>query len=101
VVNVSGRPFTIKKQFVDDLEELGMDESIRTLGRALLIFHSPADTVVSIDNAEHIFQTAGYPKSFVTLNAAHHLLLDPADATYVGKIIAAWTDRYIKTKEHL
>ncbi len=99
VVSVSGRPFTIKKQFVDDLEELRMDESIRHLGRALLVFHSPEDKVVSIDNAEHIFQTAAQPKSFVTLDKAHHLLLDAVDANYVGKVIAAWADRYINVKE--
>jgi alpha/beta superfamily hydrolase len=96
VVSVSGRPFTIKKQFVDDLEELRMDESIRNLDRALLVFHSPADEVVSIDNAEHIFQTAAHPKSFVTLDKAHHLLLDADDATYVGKVIAAWADIHLR-----
>lgn len=96
VVSVSGRPFTIKKQFIDDLEELRMDESIRNLGAALLVFHSTADHVVSMDNADHIFQTARFPKSFVALDNAHHLLLDAGDADYVGKVIAAWSDRYIR-----
>lgn len=96
VISVSGRPFTIKKQFVDALEQPQMDDSIRNLNRALLVIHSSADEVVSIDNAGHIFETAGYPKSFVTLENAHHLLLDPADANYIGKVIAAWADIYIR-----
>ena len=66
-----------------------MDESIRRLGRALLVMHSPLDRTVSIDNAEHIFKTAEHPKSFVTLNEADHLLLNPADARYAGEVIAA------------
>jgi esterase/lipase len=94
-VSVSGRPFRIKKQFVDDLEELRMDETIRGLGRALLVLHSPADRTVSLENAIHIFETAIQPKSFVTLGAADHLLLDPVDARYAGEVIAAWAGRYL------
>jgi len=98
-VTIAGRPFRIKKQFVEDLETLRMDETIRNLGRALLVFHSPIDQVVSIDNAAHIFKTAKHPKSFVTLDSADHLLLDPDDARYAGNVIAAWTRKYIGAPE--
>jgi len=94
-VSVAGRPFRIKKQFVEDLEELRMDETIRGLGRALLVMHSPADTTVAMENATHIFETASEPKSFVTLEGADHLLLDPVDARYAGNVIAAWASRYL------
>jgi len=94
-VSISGRPFRIKKQFVDDLEELRMDETIRSLGRALLVLHSPADRTVSLENAIHIFETANQPKSFVTLGEADHLLLNPVDARYAGEVIAAWAGRYL------
>ena len=96
-VSISGRPFRIKKQFVDDLEELRMDETIRSLGRALLVMHSPADRTVSLENAVHIFETAQQPKSFVTLAEADHLLLNPVDARYAGEVIAAWAGRYLGT----
>ena len=79
----------------DDLEELRMDETIRGLGRALLVLHSTADRTVSLENAIHIFETANQPKSFVTLGAADHLLLDPVDARYAGEVIAAWAGRYL------
>jgi putative redox protein len=96
-VSISGRPFRIKKRFVEDLEELRMDETIRRLGRALLVMHSPLDRTVSLENAEHIFETAQQPKSFVTLDEADHLLLNPADARYAGEVIAAWAGKYVGT----
>jgi putative redox protein len=94
-VSISGRPFRIKKQFVEDLEALRMDETIRSLGRALLVMHSPADRTVKLENATHIFETANHPKSFVSLGEADHLLLDPVDARYVGEVIASWAGRYL------
>jgi len=96
-VSIAGRPFRIKKQFVEDMEELRMDETIRNLGRALLVMHSPLDRTVNIENAEHIFETAKHPKSFVALNEADHLLLNPVDARYAGEVIAAWALRYVAT----
>jgi putative redox protein len=92
-VSIAGRPFRIKKQFVDDLDALRMDESIRDLDRALLVMHSPADRTVDIENAYHIFETARHPKSFVSLDKADHLLLDPDDARYAGGVIAAWAEK--------
>jgi len=39
-VNIGGRPFTIKKQFIDDLEKYAKEEFIKDLDRPLLILHS-------------------------------------------------------------
>lgn len=94
-VSIAGRPFKIRKQFLDDLEEHRMDETIRTLNRALVIFHSPFDDIVSIDNAAKIFKAARHPKSFVSLDDADHLLSDERDSRYVGSVIAAWALRYL------
>jgi pimeloyl-ACP methyl ester carboxylesterase len=94
-VSISGRPFRIKKQFVEDLEEMRMDETIRGLGRALLVLHSPQDRTVSVENAVHIFETAKGSKSFVTLDGADHLLLDPVDARYAGEVIALWAGKHL------
>jgi putative redox protein len=95
-ITISGRTFTIKKQFLDDLERTRMQETIRELNRALLIFHSPGDQTVGIDNAAHIFQAAQQPKSFISLAGADHLLSNPRDSLYVGTLIAAWAGRYIE-----
>ena len=99
-VNLAGRTFKIKKQFLDDLESVPMQQTIRNLDRALLIFHSPVDGVVGIENAAKIFQIAGHPKSFISLDKADHLLMNPKDSQYVGSLIAAWAMKYIE-KENL
>lgn len=95
VVELAGRKFKIKKQFLDDLEATSMKERIRRLKRALLIFHSPIDNIVGIDNAAQIFQSALHPKSFVSLDTADHLLSEEADSRYVGAVLAAWARKYI------
>ena len=46
-VDLAGRTFKIKKQFLDDLEFVNMQETLRRLDRALLIFHSPIDDIVN------------------------------------------------------
>ena len=94
-VNLVGRTFRIKKQFLDDLTLVNMQETLRKLDRALLIFHSPVDDVVSIENAARIFQAARHPKSFISLDTADHLLTESKDSRYVGRVIAAWAIRYV------
>ncbi len=93
-VRLAGRPFKIKKEFLDDLEEQTMDEIIQNLNKALLIFHSPIDETVHIDNAAHIYKLARHPKSFISLDNADHLLTNESDAKYVGSVTAAWAERY-------
>ncbi len=96
-VTLGGRPFRVRKQLLDDLEQHRLDGRIRDLGRALLILHSPADTVVDIEHARRIFEAARHPKSFVSLAGADHLLLsDERHARYVGEVLAAWASRYLE-----
>jgi len=95
-VQLAGRPFRIKRQFLRDVEEQQLNARIRGLRRALLVMHSPVDNTVNIDNALHIFQAAKHPKSFVSLDNADHLLTVKSDAIYVADLIAAWSVRYIK-----
>ena len=99
VVNLSGRDFTIKKQFLDDLESNALPEVVRGLKKALLIMHSPQDTTVAIKNAEEIYLKARHPKSFVSLDGADHLLSNKEDSIYAGKTIAAWAERYLDVSE--
>lgn len=94
-VDLAGRKFTIKKQFLDDLEDRNQQERIHALGRALLVFHSPRDEIVGIDNARRIYEAARHPKSFVTLDQADHLLSNRADSRYVSVVLGAWASRYL------
>ncbi|SFP49821.1 putative redox protein [Nitrosomonas cryotolerans] len=94
-VELGGRSFTIRRQLIDDLENYNSLDHIKTLRKALLIFHSPRDETVSISEAARIFVAAKHPKSFVSLDQADHLLSQPEDAQYVADVLAAWASRYL------
>lgn len=100
-VLLAGRPFTIRKQFLDDLDRANMEEKIGNLDRPLLILHAPLDNTVGIDNAALIFHAARHPKSFVSLDQADHLLTDEADSLYAGSLIASWARRYVEMPEEI
>ncbi len=92
---IGGRRFTISRDLLDDLEKSDMDASISSLGKSLLVFHSPVDKVVLFENAEMIFSLAKQPKSLISLDKADHLLPDKKDAQFIGHIIAAWAHRFV------
>jgi putative redox protein len=94
-VELAGRRFRVRKQFLDDIAGQRQREAIAGLRRALLIFHSPTDTTVEISNAAEIFTAAKHPKSFVSLDRADHLLTRKEDAAYVAAVLAAWASRYL------
>jgi putative redox protein len=98
-INLAGRTFTIKKQFLDDLRSYKLDNAIKGMSKALIVLHSPQDTVVEIYNAAKIYKAAKHPKSFVTLNGADHMLTNKSDAFYTGNVIATWAKRYINFEE--
>jgi uncharacterized OsmC-like protein/pimeloyl-ACP methyl ester carboxylesterase len=95
-VQLAGRPFHIKREFLDDVAEHNLMAQVKTLHKALLIMHSPTDDTVGIDNATNIFVAAKHPKSFVSLAGSDHLLSGKRDAAYVADVIAAWAERYIE-----
>lgn len=95
LVNIGGRPFKVKKQFLEDIRSNKISEKIKNLKKALLIMHSPQDRTVNIDNAARLYTTAMHPKSFISLDGADHLLGDKMDAQYVGNTIASWVKRYL------
>ena len=94
-VSLAGRPFTIKREFLDDVAEHSLMDKIAHLHKALLVMQSPTDDTVGIDNATRIFVAAKHPKSFVSLSGADHLLSDRRDSAYVADVIAAWATRYV------
>jgi uncharacterized OsmC-like protein/alpha-beta hydrolase superfamily lysophospholipase len=94
-VNLAGRTFRIEKQFVDDARRQPIHDAVTALKKPLLILHAPRDQIVSIENATELFLAAKHPKSFVSLDTADHLLTDPEDAAFAGRVIAGWLTRYI------
>ncbi|MDH4049691.1 MAG: alpha/beta fold hydrolase [Gammaproteobacteria bacterium] len=94
-VNLGGRPFKVKKQFLDDLEQHGLPESLSALRKAILIMHAPLDDTVDISNASELFLNAKHPKSFVSLDKADHLLSRNEDSYYAGTVLACWAKAYL------
>jgi putative redox protein len=95
-VQLGGRPFTIRRSFIDDLRTHDQGARIARLHHPLLVLHSPVDQTVGIENASSIFLAARHPKSFVSLDSADHLLTRETDATYVADVIATWASRYLE-----
>lgn len=95
-VELAGRRFTVGRALLDDLAAHRVAAHVAELGRPLMVFHSPVDTVVGVEHARRIFDAARHPKSFVSLDRADHLLLaDPADAPMVGHVLSAWAARWL------
>jgi len=97
-VQIGGRAFRIKKQFLEDVRGHKVAEIVARMGKALMVMHSPRDTIVDIHNATKIFMAAKHPKSFVSLDPADHLLSEREDALYAGRVLAAWAERYLQMR---
>ena len=97
-INLGGRELVISSRFVEDLKNNQMSEILPKLGKPIMIFHSPIDAVVSIDNARKLYELAKHPKSFVSLDGADHMLNEPGDAAFVANTLSAWASRYLLTE---
>jgi uncharacterized OsmC-like protein/pimeloyl-ACP methyl ester carboxylesterase len=94
-VTLAGRPFRVRKSFLDDVNQQNLGARVGSLRKALLVFHSPTDDTVGIENAAQIFTAAKHPKSFISLPGADHLVSSNNDATYIAHVISAWSERYL------
>ena len=94
-VDIAGRPFVIRRSFLEALEEIDVEKALATLRRPVLVMHSPLDQVVGIDHASRIFVASRHPKSFISLDTADHLLTDLADANYASAMVAVWASRFL------
>lgn len=94
-MEIGGRPFKIKLQFLNDLRSQKLQDATSKLNVPILIFHSPIDSTVEIENAAKIYKAAKHPKSFVSLDQADHLLTNKEDSEFVGLMIASWSKRYL------
>lgn len=98
-VNLEGRIFHIKKQFLEDVAEQQVLRQVRRLQKPLLILHAPEDRTVPIGHATAIFQAAAHPKSFISLGEADHLVTNKVDAEFIAELISAWSKRYLEYQE--
>ena len=94
-VQLAGRTFTVRRQFVDDLRNHVVTERVAAMRKPLLVLHSPIDNTVGIDNAAEIFLAARHPKNFVSLDGADHVLSGVCDAEFAASMIGAFANRYV------
>lgn len=94
-VQLGGRPFRVRTEFLDDLTKHDLPATISGLRKALLVMHAPLDNVVEVANASQLFAAAKHPKSFVSLDQADHLMSREEDSLYAGQVLAAWAARYL------
>jgi putative redox protein len=94
-VELAGRRFTLRREFLADLSGQDLLPRLRDLRRAVLLMHSPVDEIVDVDHARRLFEALVHPKSFLSLDDATHLLNDRRDAEYVADVLAAWASRYL------
>ena len=94
-VTLAGREFTVTKQFLEDIRGANMKQVLGGLKKPLMVFHSPTDETVGIDNARLIYEAAKHPKNFISLDGADHLLTNREDAGFVADMLGAWVPRYV------
>ncbi len=97
-VTLAGRPFHIRREFIEDLRAQKVLAAVAKMRAALLVLHAPLDQTVGVENATRIFLAAKHPKSYVSLDDADHLLSDYENARYAADVIAAWAARYIDAR---
>jgi putative redox protein len=96
-----GQHVSLSPALAADLASHPLLERMAALRKAVLLLHSPHDTVVGVDHARRLFEAARHPKSFVSLDGADHLLSDPDDARYAGEVVASWARRYASRPDPL
>ena len=94
-ISLAGRAVRIGREFVRDITEHSAEGTLKRFDKPLMVMHTPQDATVPVDEARRIFEAARHPKSFVSLGGADHLLSSSADGQYVGRLIAAWSSRYL------
>ena len=94
-VELAGRRFRMRREFLADLAAHDLPARLRRLGRAVLVMHSPVDEIVDVDHARRLYEALRHPKSFVSLDDANHLLTVRRDAEYAAELLAAWASRYV------
>ncbi len=98
-VELGGRVFRIKKEFIEDIENESSLSALNELRAAVLIFHSPSDEIVDVGEAAVIYRYLNHPKSFISVDGADHLLSRSRDSEYVANVLATWVGRYLREEQ--
>ncbi|MCX7877486.1 MAG: alpha/beta hydrolase [Ignavibacteria bacterium] len=92
---IGGVKYKFTPQFFRDIESYNLRNDMKKFSLPYLIMHSPIDEYTDIKHSAELFRAAKHPKSFISLDNIDHLMLNPEDAGYAGRLIAVWASRYI------
>lgn len=92
-VTIGGQQYPLSQEFLSDIQDYSLPDSVAALERPFLVLHGTRDTTVPIHHGEKLFAAAQQPKSFFALPEAEHLLSRPQDSDSAGAVLAAWAAR--------
>ena len=92
-VDILGRAFTVRKQFLDDVRGSNLFAHLARMEKEFFVLHSPDDEIVRFSHGLRLFDAAKDPNSFLALPGANHLLTDRRDAEFAADVLAAWAAR--------
>lgn len=94
-VVIGGRPHLIRREMLEGLRQTDLPATLQALRKPLLIFFSPLDETLPWRHGREMFELAGGPTSFITLDGADHLLVNqPGDTEFVARMIELWSRRF-------
>ena len=104
-VTIGGRDYVIRRQMLDDFRSHDLPQTLRSLTKPALLFHSPVDETLGFEHVLRLFSLLTQrsssdpepsPASLICIAGANHLFTNaPADLPYVTASIAAWIKRII------
>ncbi len=105
-VEIGGRTYRITQQMIDDFRAFDLPATLRHTCKPAILFHSPVDETLGFEHVIRLYsmltnrpapdQTNASPASLVCLPGADHLLSNnPADISFITRVIATWFDRIL------
>ncbi len=97
-VDLVGRKFTIRKQFLEDIKSQDVLGIVKELNIPTAFLHAPNDEIVEQEHAEKLYQAAAQPKSIIALDGADHLLNKRARSNLAADLIVGWSRQYLEAE---
>lgn len=87
---VYGRPITLRREFLLDVERFNVGHAIATLQRPILIVHGTQDEVIPLFHARQVHAWASEPKMLLQMEGADHLFKKDDDLSRLREAVCAW-----------
>ncbi|MHC1636060.1 MAG: alpha/beta hydrolase [Candidatus Methanospirareceae archaeon] len=85
------------EKLYEDFARYDIGEAISNLKRPILIIHGDKDDIVSVEDAERLYDKAGEPKKLEIIKGGNHVFSDASHLGRIFKICIKWFDKYLKS----